>query len=225
MSGTSPHLLAPFTLVLLLAGCKGIPNSTPAEHQVGTTAGYGRPWLPALDPEKGRIYFYRPSKFPNAGTQRPRVTLNGNVVGEFKLGAFFFVDDVPGDKEVAVQSDKEMPVGPDAEPKLRFTLQRQEIRYVRGRESIGWTTSSVEPRLVDKGIGEREVLETEYNGSPEAIAISWEERERLKCEREVDLRVPPVRSGDAIFAIAEQVRVAVQADAVRRECLAREGLR
>jgi hypothetical protein len=209
-----PNLIAVsrYCLILVLAGC-GSHSARMDEVQ---------PTLPALDPDSGRIFFYRVHRMEDPGRLHPPIILHGEYVGQFKPGAFFFLDVAPGDKEVAV--------GSNVEPQLRFTLQRGETRYVRGLENR-WKSPRFEAGLVDNTIAEREVRETVYGGPPEALAISQERRDRLQCERRArQVTSAPARTsgpaivGAAVVAISVGQHLA-EADEIRRECLEAKGLR
>jgi len=206
------NLISRHCLILLLAGC-GSHTARMEEVQ---------PTLPALDPDLGRIYFYRVRRMEDPGRLHPPILLHGEYVGQFKPGAFLFLDVAPGDKEVAV--------GLDIEPKLRFTLQRGQTRYVRGLENR-WKSPRFETGLVDTAIAEREVRETVYGGSPDALAISQERRDRLECERRArQVTSAPAQTGGpdivgaTIVAISAGQHLA-EADEIRRKCLEAKGLR
>jgi hypothetical protein len=131
---------------VLLFGCASGPKL--AEMQSS---------MPALNPDQGRIYFYRTSSMMGAAIQ-PSVLLNGQVVGESKPGGFFYVDTAPGAQEVSTTTE--------VEKKLSFTLEPRQTRYVRTSASFGVLVYRVQPELVDNGTGDKELRETSYIGKP-----------------------------------------------------------
>ena len=87
---------------LLFSGCA----TGPKYSAVAST-------FPSLAPQKGRIYFYRPSAM-GAGVQ-PDIKLNGEKVGTAKPHGFYFVDRDPGSYEVTATTE--------TEKKLTFMLE------------------------------------------------------------------------------------------------------
>ena len=131
---------------VLLFGCASGPKL--AEMQSS---------MPALNPDQGRIYFYRTSSMMGAAIQ-PSVLLNGKVVGDSKPGGFFYVDTAPGAQEVSTTTE--------IEKKLSFTLEPKQTRYVRTSTSFGVLVYRVQPELVDNATGDKELRETSYIGKP-----------------------------------------------------------
>lgn len=132
---------------VLLAGCAA---SGPKLSEMRSS-------MPQLKADQGRIFFYRNSSMFGAAMQ-PAILLNGRIVGESKPGGFFFVDDAPGNKEVAATTE--------VERKLTFTLERGQTRYVRTAVGMGVMVGRVYPELVDTDTGEKEIQETSYVGAP-----------------------------------------------------------
>jgi hypothetical protein len=54
----------------------------------------------------------------------------------------------------------------EVEKKLTFTLGAGETRYVKTTISFGIVAGRVQPELVDKAVGEKEILDTSYIGKP-----------------------------------------------------------
>lgn len=131
-------------LVLLLTACA----SGPKYSEVASG-------FPALDPEQGRIYIYRPSSFGAA--VRPNVTLNGAVVGEAISYGFFYVDRAPGDYTLMTSTE--------VDRSLSLTLQAGQTRYVRLGISFGFVVGHVYPELVDNTVGAEEIRKLSYTGA------------------------------------------------------------
>lgn len=72
---------------VLITSCASGPKYSEIESTIST-----------LNPEQGRIYFYRSANYFGAGIQ-PSVMLNDKDAGNSKPGGFFFIDTIPGDYE------------------------------------------------------------------------------------------------------------------------------
>jgi hypothetical protein len=55
--------------------------------------------MPAKSPDKGRIYFYRQTKWLG-NSITPNIVMGGKVIGTSNPGAFFYIDRDPGDYTV-----------------------------------------------------------------------------------------------------------------------------
>lgn len=113
--------------------------------------------IPTLGTDKGRVYFYRSGSMFGAALQ-PSIVMNGTVVGDSKPGGFFFVDRAPGPVEVATATE--------VEKKLTFTLEAQQVRYVRTTVGFGIMVGRVYPELVDNETGVKEIEDASYIGQP-----------------------------------------------------------
>jgi hypothetical protein len=111
--------------------------------------------IPELDPEHGRIYFYRSS--PIGGLVKPDIQLNGTVVGEMAPGGFFFVDRLPGLYTATATTE--------AEAKLPFPLEAKQTQYVRGSISLGIFVGRPNFELVDPRNAAAEITDLVYTGS------------------------------------------------------------
>jgi hypothetical protein len=124
---------------VFLAGCA----SGPPFKEVSAS-------FPALAPDKGRIFFYRPSA---AGAAvKPDVNLNGQVVGSSVSHGFFFVDRPAGDYKVSTTTE--------VEKTLTFHLDRGQTRYVRLNISMGFMVGHVYPTLAEPDVGKKEIEQT-----------------------------------------------------------------
>lgn len=128
---------------LLLASCATGPKYM--EMESGFTT---------LDPLQGRIYIYRPSAMGAA--IRPKVKLNGEVVGEAISNGFFFIDRAPGEYTIMTTTE--------VDRSLSLTLEAGQTRYVRLGISIGFFVGHVYPELVETSVGEEEIKELSYTG-------------------------------------------------------------
>jgi Protein of unknown function (DUF2846) len=112
------------------------------------------PTLTRVNPDSGRIYFYRTAVLGAA--IQPNVTVNGEVVGTSKPEGFFFVDRPAGNYEVITATE--------VTRKLSLTLDKGQTRYVRLNISMGFLVGHVYPELVDTATGEKEIQECSYTG-------------------------------------------------------------
>ncbi len=130
-------------IFLLLTGCASGPSYTEAASS-----------FDSLDPDKGRIYIYRPSAMGAA--IQPKVKLNGDVVGKAVSHGFFFVDRAPGEYQIMTSTE--------VDRSLSVTLEKGDTRYVRLNTSFGFVVGHVYPELVEPGEGQKEILELNYIG-------------------------------------------------------------
>lgn len=122
--------------------------------------------IPELDPEHGRIYFYRSS---GAGPLvQPDIRLNGTVVGEMTTGGFFFVDRLPGTYTATASTE--------VEARAQFPLEGKQTQYVRGSISLGILVGRPNFELVDPRSAAAELTDLVYTGKtllqPGATGIS-----------------------------------------------------
>jgi hypothetical protein len=111
--------------------------------------------IPQLNPEHGRIYFYRSSYV--GGLVKPDIQLNGTVVGEMTPGGFFFVDRSPGTHTATASTE--------AEARLPFPLEANQTQYIRGYISLGIIVGRPNFELVDPKNAAVEISDLAYTGS------------------------------------------------------------
>lgn len=111
--------------------------------------------IPALDPEHGRIFFYRPSAIGAA--IQPNIQVNGSVVGEMVPLGFFYVDRSPGNYVVSASTE--------SEATLQVMLQANQTQYVKGSISIGILVGRPNLTLVDSMNALVEMQDLGYAGS------------------------------------------------------------
>ena len=131
-------------LVMVLAACASGPRFTEL-----------KPDMTTLNPDMGRIFFYRPS-FLGAAIY-PDVMLNGERVGEAKAQGFFFVDR-PAGEYVAVTST-------EVERKVSFTLDKGQTRFIRFKISMGFFAGHVYGEIVDEAEAKGEIVDCKYTGN------------------------------------------------------------
>ena len=136
------QLLIPFFSLLLISCASGPKYAEMAQ-------GFDR-----LDAAQGRIYLYRPSSMGAA--VRPKVKINGEVVGEAISHGFFFIDRDPGEYTIMTSTE--------VDRSLSLSLDAGQTRYVRLSISIGFFVGHVYPELVDISVGEEEIKELSYTG-------------------------------------------------------------
>lgn len=117
--------------------------------------------LPALDTDKGRIYFYRDASIVGSAVQ-PEIRLNGEAVGVSQPGGFFFVDRLPGNFEVSTTTE--------VENKIQFSLTAGQTRYVRTHVSMGILIGRAYPVLIDADQAIGDMANLHYIGDSARLA-------------------------------------------------------
>jgi len=145
--------LLPF-LAITMVGCASGPKYADVKGSI-----------PALQPDQGRIYFYRPSAIGAA--VQPNIRLNGDVVGEMKSHGFFFVDRSPGNYVVSAQTE--------SEATLQLALQASQTQYVQGSITIGFFVGRPQLTLMDATNALIELQDLAYIGTVPLRAGSAEE--------------------------------------------------
>lgn len=137
-------LLVALTAILSFTGCASGPQFSAIKSTI-----------PALAPDQGRIYFYRPSMF--GGAIQPDVRLNGEVIGTSKPQGVFYVDHAPGNYKVETTTE--------VTRQLSLALEKNQTRYVRLSVSMGFLVGHVYPELVEPATGEQEMLDCKFTGT------------------------------------------------------------
>lgn len=137
---TSVRIFFFSALVLAASGCAtGLWSSEPARA------------FPALDPGKGRVFFYRSSAMGSAFT--PDVLLNGERVGKLDRRGVFFRDVLPGSYAATTTMTSKV---------ANFSLRAGERKYVKFVSSLFET--HMHPELVDPAKGEAEAASLDRLG-------------------------------------------------------------
>ena len=136
--------IALLLLAAALAGCASGPKYSEIKGSI-----------PELNPDQGRIYFYRPSAIGAA--IQPNILLNGTVVGEMVPQGFFFVDRSPGKYLATARTESEASV--------QIPLAANETRYVRGSISLGIFVGRPNLNLVDAKDALIELVDLGYAGT------------------------------------------------------------
>ena len=110
--------------------------------------------IPSVNPEKGRIYFYRTAVLGAA--VQPAVRVNGTEVGKSTPQGFFYYDCDPG--EYVVETSTEVT------RRLTMLVAKGQERYVRLNISMGFMVGHVYPELVEDAVGAREIQGCKYTG-------------------------------------------------------------
>jgi len=131
-------LVVYLTALFLLSGC-AVEGSKYSEL---------RPSITPVQPDMGRIYFYRLAEAVGSPFQ-PSVILNGEEVGKSTPGGFYYVDRRPGSYEVYLSNEKEKIV--------EFSLEPGQARYIRLSVALAAVTYRVYPELVAKDFAESEM--------------------------------------------------------------------
>jgi len=131
-----------------LAGCA----SGPKHSEMRST-------IPALNPQLGRIYFYRASTLGAA--IQPNFQLNGEVIGEMVPLGFFYVDRYPGSYLLTAKTE--------SSASLQILLAANQTRYVRGYLNMGFFVGRPAIELVEERVALQEMNDLSYVPS---LAIS-----------------------------------------------------
>jgi hypothetical protein len=142
------HKTKRIALLLLAAALAGCTASGPKYAEVKNS-------IPALSPDQGRIFFYRPSAVGFA--VKPDIQLNGTVVGEMLPLGFFYVDRSPGTHVATARTETEATV--------QIPLAANETRYVRGGITLGILVGRPTLHLADPRDALLELVDLAYTGS------------------------------------------------------------
>lgn len=111
--------------------------------------------IPAVPPDKGRIYIYRTAVLGMA--VQPSVKVNDEVVGSAVPRGFFYVDRPPSDYRISTATE--------VERTLSLTLEPGQVRYVRLAIAMGFFVGHVFPELVEDSTGQAEIADCRYTGT------------------------------------------------------------
>ncbi|MDB5824322.1 MAG: hypothetical protein JWR21_3026 [Herminiimonas sp.] len=112
--------------------------------------------IPTMQPDAGRVYFYRSASMLGAAVQ-PSIKLDGATVGDSKPGGFFYVDRAAGDHEVMCTTE--------VDKKLTFTLENGEVKYVKTSVLPGLLIGRVIPELVSAEEAQKELPDLSFTGA------------------------------------------------------------
>jgi hypothetical protein len=104
--------------------------------------------VPAIEPGKARIYFYRTSV--DGGAYQPDVLLNGKKVGDAIPRGVFFLDVKPGKYSITTTMTSQV---------VNLDIVSGEKKFVRFSYSSGF---NIFPELMDSATGEAESAELGY---------------------------------------------------------------
>jgi hypothetical protein len=115
--------------------------------------------IPSLQPDQGRVYFFRSASMLGAAVQ-PDIRLNGEVVGTSKPGGFFFVDRPAGNYMASTSTE--------TEKSASFTLQGGETKYLRTSPSFGLLVGRIVVELETPEKARAELPSLSYTGASPA---------------------------------------------------------
>ncbi len=115
--------------------------------------------LPNLNPDTGRIFFYRPVPIPL--DLRPSVFLNGEKIGNADPWGFFYVDRPAGSYVISVAQSIS-----DEEKKLSLALEGNQTRYVRLKFDQGILFHDFIPVLEEKTEALSQIEALNYSQGP-----------------------------------------------------------
>lgn len=118
------------------------------------------PQMHSLDPEMGRIFFFRPSSFGAA--LKPDVLLNGEKVGKAVSWGFFYVDRPAGEYEVLTATE--------VKRKVTFILEKGSTRYIRFSTNMGFFVGHVYGELVDETTAMEQIGKCGYTGEDKSAS-------------------------------------------------------
>lgn len=114
------------------------------------------PSIPKLNPQNGRIYFYRNNDYPGWAVQ-PSIHLNDEIVGKSQPGGFFYVDKPEGNYRVATTTEVTNTVS--------FHLAKNETKYVKTGIGFGFVVGRVKPEIVYPEQGRSDLNDLKYIGA------------------------------------------------------------
>jgi hypothetical protein len=132
--------------VLLFSGCAGGPTG-PAYAEAKSS-------ITPLNPEMGRIFVYRRSRFTGS-VWTSSIILNGQTIGEAPSGAFFYVDRPPGDYTMICI----LGFSGYQNPEKIFSLSAGQTVYLRVVTDMTGTGLEIMP----PSVAANEILSTQYN--------------------------------------------------------------
>jgi len=131
-------------IVLVAHGCA---TTGPTYSEMQST-------MPSQNPETGRIYIYRATAIGAA--VQPAVYVNDEEVGNAVPHGFFYVDRPPGNYEIKTSTE--------VKRTLSLNMDPGETCYVRLNISLGFFVGHVYPELVERNVGESEIMDCHYLG-------------------------------------------------------------
>lgn len=111
--------------------------------------------LPKLNPQNGRIYFYRNNDVQGWGLQ-PSIHLNDEIVGKSQPGGFFYVDRPEGNYSVSTTTEVTNTVS--------FHLARNETKYIKTGIAFGILVGRIKPEIVYPEQGRSDLTDMKYIG-------------------------------------------------------------
>ncbi len=108
-----------------------------------------------LQPDQGRIYFFRSNSMVGAAIQ-PNVMLDSKAVGESKPGGFFYIDTNPGGHLVSTTTE--------VKNELTLVLDPGETKYVKTSTSLGLFVGHVTPELISPEEAKPALQDLSYTG-------------------------------------------------------------
>ncbi|PZU88142.1 MAG: hypothetical protein DI527_17590 [Chelatococcus sp.] len=112
--------------------------------------------IPKLNPQNGRIYFYRNNDLPGWAIQ-PEIHLNDEVVGKSQPGGFFYVDKPEGNYRVSTTTEVTNTVS--------FHLAKNETKYVKTGVGLGIVVGRIKPEIVYPEQGRSDLTDMKYIGT------------------------------------------------------------
>ena len=129
-------------LLLLLAACASGPT-----YQQTKAA------IPALGPDQGRIFFYRPSKTWGL-TLQPSIIINGRPVGSSKSGGFFYADLPASPYLITCTSENTARLGIDLKP--------GQVIYVKSYITMGGVLGLINLELASPAQAQKDISSLAY---------------------------------------------------------------
>jgi len=120
------NLLLAGSVALLAGGCASGPQFK--EMDAAT--------IPTLQPDHGRVYFFRENSFVGAAVSAV-INVDGIAVGQSLAGQYFYVDEPAGTHTVSVKTE--------AENTVTLSLAAGETKYVRTIVTPGFIVGHVRP--------------------------------------------------------------------------------
>ena len=134
------------TIAALLVGC-ATSGMRPSELKSSLTP---------LEPDEGRIFFYRTAS-PLGAAVQPEIKLNGVAVGTSKPGGYFYVDRPAGKYEAHASTEVDRMVS--------FVLAPGETKYIRTSPSFGVLVGRIKFELMSASEAEVQMASLHYTGT------------------------------------------------------------
>ena len=113
--------------------------------------------MPAPEPGKGLVYFFRPSSFIGGGVQI-KISDAGKTIGALQSGTYFFYQTEPGTHQFGASTE--------AENTLTVNVEAGKTYYVEGSIGMGVLVGHGHLKEVDATVANEELPKLDYATLP-----------------------------------------------------------